>query len=195
MDRTTFEIGGKKLKLKRNDFKLIFGIACGQKKMNLAYERKNEVAMVQRRKITESRITSASIQKLITKLLRNNNNEDVKDVVRLVCLLVCLLLLYPGTGITIGWGFMKYLKNIDEMKSYDWCGAAKQHLTRSIARNINQIDRVCGCVIILLYWICEHSKIIKPNDKNAIPRFAKLNITHLGEQLVKSFLHDLKHIE
>ncbi|CAL5392707.1 unnamed protein product [Camellia sinensis] len=195
MDGTTFEIARKKLKLKRNDFKLIFGIACGQKKMNLAYRRKNEVAMVQRRKITESRMTSASIQKLITKLLRSNNNEDVEDVVRLVCLLVCLLLLYPGTGTTIGWGFMKYLENIDEMKSYDWCGAAKQYLTRSIARNINQIDRVCGCMIILLYWICEYAKIIKPNDKNPIPRFARWNITHLGEQLAKSSLHDLKHIE
>ncbi|CAL5388620.1 unnamed protein product [Camellia sinensis] len=190
MDGTTFEIAGKKLKLKRNDFKLIFGIACGQKSMNLAYGRKNEVVMVQRRKITESRMTSASIQKLIPKLLRSNNNEDVEDVVRHVCLLVCLLLLYPGTGTTIGWGFMKYLENIDEMKSYDWCGAAKQHLTRSIARNINQIDRVCGCVIILL-----HAKIIKPNDKNPIPRFARWNITHLGEQLAKSSLHDLKHIE
>ncbi|CAL5426733.1 unnamed protein product [Camellia sinensis] len=150
MDGATFEIAGKKLKLKRNTFKLIFGIACGQKKMNLAYGRKNEVAMVQRRKITKSRMTSASIQKLITKLLRSNNNEDVENIVRLVCLLVCLLLLYPGTGTTIGWGFMKYLENIDEMKSYDWCGVTKQYLTRSIARNINQIDRVCGCVIILL---------------------------------------------
>ncbi|CAL5372392.1 unnamed protein product [Camellia sinensis] len=140
-------------------------------------------------------MTSASIQKLITKLLRGNNNEDVEDVVRLVRLLVCLLLLYPGTRTTIGWGFMKYLENIDEMKSYDWCGTAKQHLTRSIARNINQIDRVCGCVIILLYWICEHAKIIKPNDKNPIPRFARWNITHLGQQLAKSSLHDLKHIE
>ncbi|CAL5383935.1 unnamed protein product [Camellia sinensis] len=140
-------------------------------------------------------MTSASIQKLITKLLRSNNNKDVEDVVRLVCLLVCLLLLYSGTGTIIGWGFMKYLENIDEMKSYDWCGAAKQHLTRSIARNINQIDRVCGCVIILLYWICEYAKIIKANDKNLIPKFAKWNIKHLGEQLAKSSLHDLKHIE
>ncbi|CAL5370438.1 unnamed protein product [Camellia sinensis] len=47
----------------------------------------------------------------------------------------------------------------------------------------------------LIYWICEHTKIIKPNDKNAIPRFEKWNITHLGEQLAKSSLHDLKHIE
>ncbi|CAL5325965.1 unnamed protein product [Camellia sinensis] len=140
-------------------------------------------------------MTSASIQKLIMKLLRSNNNKDVEDVVRLVCLLVCLLLLYPGIGTTIGWGFMKYLENIDEMKSYDWCGAAKQHLTRSIARNINQIERVCGCVIILLHWICEHAKIIKPNDKNPIPRFTRWSITHLGQQLAKSSLHDLKHIE
>ncbi|KAL7210283.1 hypothetical protein ACSBR1_031779 [Camellia fascicularis] len=195
MDGITFEIGGNTLKLKKNDFKLIFGIVCGQKKINLAYGRKNEIAMVQRRKITESRMTSASIQKLITKLLRSNNNEDVEDVVKLVCLLVCLLLLYSSTGTTIGWGFMKYLEDIDKMKSYDWCGAAKQHLTRSIASNINQIDRVCGCVIILLYWICEHTKIIKPNDKNAIPRFAKWSSTHLEEQLAKSSLHGLKHIE
>ncbi|CAL5435338.1 unnamed protein product [Camellia sinensis] len=87
MNGTTFEIGGKKLKLKRNDFKLIFGIACGQKKMNLAYGRKNEIDIVKRRKITESRMTSESIQKLIIKLLRNNKKKDREDAVRLVCLL------------------------------------------------------------------------------------------------------------
>ncbi|GMP53512.1 hypothetical protein CsSME_00018958 [Camellia sinensis var. sinensis] len=125
-------------------------------------------------------MTSASIQKLITKLLRSKKKEDREDVVRLVCLLICLLLLYPGTGTTIGWGFMKYLKDIDKMKSYDWCDTTKQHLTKSIERNINQIDKVSGCVMVILYWICEHTSTIKPNAKNAIPKFAKWNITCLG---------------
>ncbi|KAL7201535.1 hypothetical protein ACSBR1_033272 [Camellia fascicularis] len=116
MDGTTFEIAGKKLKLKRNNFKLIFGIACGQKKMNLAYGRKNE---------------------LITKLLRSNNNEDVEDVVRLVCLLVGLLLLYPGTGTTIGWGFMKYLKNIDEMNiGYVSMQRSSNQMTRTQSQDL-----------------------------------------------------------
>ncbi|KAL7182994.1 hypothetical protein ACSBR1_041643 [Camellia fascicularis] len=119
MDGTTFQIGGKKLKLKRNDFKLIFGIACGQKKINLVYGRKDDIDLVKRRKIRENRMTSASIQKLITKLLRSKKKEDREDVVRLMWLLICLLLLYPGTGTTIGWGFMKYLEDIDKMKSYD----------------------------------------------------------------------------
>ncbi|CAL5391278.1 unnamed protein product [Camellia sinensis] len=160
MDGTTFEIGGKKLKLKRNDFKLIFGIACGQKKMHLVYGRKDDIDLVKRRKIRENRMTSASIQKLITKLLRSKKKEDREDVVRLVCLLICLLLLYPGTGTTIGWGFMKYLEDIDKIKSYDWCNAAKQHLTKSIERNINQIDKVSGCVmVILLKDICEENNL------------------------------------
>ncbi|CAL5338193.1 unnamed protein product [Camellia sinensis] len=150
MNGTTFQIGGKKLKLKRNDFKLIFGIACGQKKMHLVYGRKDDIDLIKRRKIRENRMTSASIQKLITKLLRNKKNEDREDVVRLVYLLICLLLLYPGTGTTIGWGFMKYLEDIDKMKSYDWCDAAKQQLTKSIEKNINQIDKVSGCVMVVL---------------------------------------------
>ncbi|CAL5334307.1 unnamed protein product [Camellia sinensis] len=194
MDGTTFEIGGKKLKLKRNDFKLIFGIACGQKKMHLVYGRKDDIDLVKRRKIRENRMTSASIQKLITKLLRSKKKEDREDVVRLVCLLICLLLLYPGTGTTIGWGFMKYLEDIDKMKSYDWCDAAKQHLRKSIERNINQIDKVSGCVMVILYWICEHTSTIKPNAKNAIPIFVKWNITCLGQKLASSSLQELKDI-
>ncbi|CAL5372709.1 unnamed protein product [Camellia sinensis] len=194
MDGTTFQIRGKNLKLKRNDFKLIFGIACGQKKMNLVYGRKDDIDLVRRRKIRENRMTSASIQKLITELLRNKKKEDIEDVVRLVCLLICLLLLYPGTGTTIGWGFMKYLEDIDKMKSYDWCDAAKQQLTKSIERNTNQIDNVYGCVMVVLYWICEHTSTIKPNAKNAIPRFTKWNITRLGQQLTSSSLQDLKDI-
>ncbi|KAL7235023.1 hypothetical protein ACSBR1_018492 [Camellia fascicularis] len=95
----TFKIGAKKLKLKSNDFKLIFGIACGQKKMNLSYGRKNEIDMVKRRKITERRMTRTSITKLITQLLESNNNEDIEDVVKLVCLLIRLLLLYPVLGL------------------------------------------------------------------------------------------------
>ncbi|CAL5325609.1 unnamed protein product [Camellia sinensis] len=164
MNGTTFQNGGKKLKLKRNDFKLIFEIACGQKKMNLVYGRKDDIDLVKRRKIRENRITSASIQKLITKLLRSKKKEDREDIVRLVCLFICLLLLYPGTGTTIGWEFMKYLEDIDKMKSYD------------------------------CYWICEHTSTIKPNAKNAIPRFTKWNITHLGQQLASSSLQDLKDI-
>ncbi|GMP61073.1 hypothetical protein CsSME_00023682 [Camellia sinensis var. sinensis] len=139
-------------------------------------------------------MTSVSIQKLITKLLRSKKKEDREDVVRLVCLLICLLLLYPGTGTTIGWGFMKYLEDIDKMKSYDWCDAAKQQLKKSIERNINQIDKVSGCVMVVLYWICEHTSTIKPNAKNTIPRFAKWNITCLGQQLASSSLQELKDI-
>ncbi|KAL7196683.1 hypothetical protein ACSBR1_036657 [Camellia fascicularis] len=109
MDGETFKISAKKLKFKSNDFKLIFGIACGQKKMNLSYGGKNEIDMAKIRKIIESRMTRTSITKLITQFLQSNNNEDIEDVIRLVCLLICLLLLYLGTGTTIGWGFMKYI--------------------------------------------------------------------------------------
>ncbi|GMP56037.1 hypothetical protein CsSME_00020660 [Camellia sinensis var. sinensis] len=125
-------------------------------------------------------MTSVSIQKLITKLLRNKKKEDREVVVRLACLLICLLLLYPGTNTIIGWGFMKYLEDIDKMKSYDWCDAAKQQLTKSIERNINQIDKVSGCVMVVLYWIRKHTSTIKSNAKNALPGFAKWNITCLG---------------
>ena len=118
--------------------------------MNLVYGRKYDIDLVKRRKIRENRMTSASIQKLITKLLRSYNKKDREDVIRLVCLLICLLLLYPDTGTTIDWEFMKYIEDIHKMKFYDWCGTAKQQLTRSIASNMNQIDKVSGCVIILL---------------------------------------------
>ncbi|CAL5332074.1 unnamed protein product [Camellia sinensis] len=45
-----------------------------------------------------------------------------------------------------------------------------------------------------MYWICEHTSTIKPNAKNAIPRFAKWNITCLGHQLASSSSKELKDI-
>ncbi|CAL5338778.1 unnamed protein product [Camellia sinensis] len=184
MDGTTFQIGGKKLKLKRNDFKLIFGIACGQKKMHLVYGRKDDIDLVKRRKIRENRMTSASIQKLITKLLRSKKKEDRGDVVRLVCLLICLLLLYPVTGTTIGWGFMKYLEDIDKMKSYDWCDAAKQQLTKLIERNINQIDKVSGCVMVILFILARAKRYcgeIQDEDKDEDADFQQQNQAEISE--------------
>ncbi|KAI8530560.1 hypothetical protein RHMOL_Rhmol11G0069300 [Rhododendron molle] len=51
-----FLIGGKKIAITRNDIKLIFGIACGNKPIGDLNKKKNDVAFATRRGIQEARI-------------------------------------------------------------------------------------------------------------------------------------------
>ncbi|GMP47069.1 hypothetical protein CsSME_00014996 [Camellia sinensis var. sinensis] len=37
-------------------------------------------------------------------------------------------------------------------------------------------DKVTGCVVALLYWICEHSMLVKPETESMFPRFMRWDI-------------------
>ncbi|KAI8572667.1 hypothetical protein RHMOL_Rhmol01G0217200 [Rhododendron molle] len=83
-----FLIGGKKIAITRNDIKLIFGIACGNKPIGDLNKKKSDVAFATRRGIKEARIGSKKMKDMINEILQKREepmpDEDIRDVVRLM---------------------------------------------------------------------------------------------------------------
>lgn len=84
-----FKIGQKLLKLTKHDIRLIFGLCCGDKHMDLAYANKESIDLVKRRKIKPKRLTTARIKAILNEALKGNCKEDGEDVVRLLCMYLC----------------------------------------------------------------------------------------------------------
>ncbi|GMP96043.1 hypothetical protein CsSME_00044860 [Camellia sinensis var. sinensis] len=65
------------------------------------------------------------------------------------------------------------------MKAYDWEGAIWTTLIESIKGFYSKPEKVTRCVTALLFWICEHTNLIKANRGDGFPKFMKWNINKL----------------
>ncbi|GMP26126.1 hypothetical protein CsSME_00002704 [Camellia sinensis var. sinensis] len=53
----------------------------------------------------------------------------------------------------------------------------------SLGQNYGKPGRVTGCVMLLMYWLCEHTTILQPRNPNAIPRCVKWDLTALHSNM------------
>ncbi|KAI8544201.1 hypothetical protein RHMOL_Rhmol08G0277600 [Rhododendron molle] len=127
-----FLIGGKKIAITRNDIKLIFGIACGNKPIGDLNKKKSDIAFATRRGIKEVRIGSKKMKDMINEILQKREesmtDEDIRDVVRLVCMFICLTLFFSTSGVTIAWTYVHCMEKIEEIKDYDWAQSITETL-------------------------------------------------------------------
>ncbi|KAG5560023.1 hypothetical protein RHGRI_003340 [Rhododendron griersonianum] len=178
-----FKIGQKLLKLTKHDIRLIFGLCCGDKHMDLAYASKESIDLVKRRKIKPKRLTATGIKAILYKALKGNGKEDVEDVVRLLCMYLCCTLFFSKPGTKIGWVYLHYMHDLKSMKDYDWCEAIRYTLMNSIEKYQLQPEKASGCVITLLYWLCEHTTILGAENGEVYPRLLKWNILELQSKI------------
>ncbi|KAL7209396.1 hypothetical protein ACSBR1_031016 [Camellia fascicularis] len=59
---------------------------------------------------------------------------------------------------------------------YDWTATIRNTLIGSLNEIRKRLEKVTGCVVSLLFLICEHSNIITPERPNVTPRFFRWNI-------------------
>lgn len=78
---------------------------------------------------------------------------------------------------------MRYIDDLKTIRAYGWTGAILQTLMGSIKGFYHTLEKVTGCVVALLYWICEHSTIVKPETENMFPRFLKWDIGALVSKM------------
>ncbi|CAL5403192.1 unnamed protein product [Camellia sinensis] len=109
-----------------------------------------------------------------------------------ITLNLCLKLLMPTTGHTLCWSFLNYVDNLNNIKKYNWVEAIKDTLMNSMANANNNPKHATGCVMLLLYWHCEHNKLLRPSNKEGFPRFMKWN---LGKMYSKWKHISLAHFE
>ncbi|KAI8556409.1 hypothetical protein RHMOL_Rhmol05G0250700 [Rhododendron molle] len=146
-----FLIGGKKVAITRNDIKLIFGIACGNKPIGDLNKKKSDVAFATRRGIQEARI-----------------------------------------GVTIAWTYVHCMEKIEEIKDYDWAQSIAETLNTSMHKFHDKPRDATGCVVALMYWICEHTDLIARPKNEAIPRLLNWNTFDLKKRF--DDLEDLSNV-
>ncbi|KAK9267478.1 hypothetical protein L1049_009904 [Liquidambar formosana] len=194
-DWNAFRISNKLVKLRSNDIALIFGIHGGNKNITLGGVSRPNEEIKKRMCGDANRLTPPIIEKLIFEALKGEMEENNEDVARLLCLYAFVTVFFPTSSTQLSWSYMTYVEDLDNMKDYNWPAAIRSNLEASIEHSHTKPENVTGCVIALLYWLCEHSSILKPTKKNAIPRFLKWNLGKLTKVLSKISLQTLKSDE
>ncbi|GMP22367.1 hypothetical protein CsSME_00000422 [Camellia sinensis var. sinensis] len=139
-----------------------------------------------------SRISVKSLREALGDALVGTTRVDVEDVARIMCLFIVATLLLPTTGLTVGWAFVALVEDLEMMNSYAWSTAVASTLTTSIHCSLGSPKNVTGCVLLLLYWLCEHTTRIQPQGKNLCPRLLRWDLSTLRKKLMKRSLQTLK---
>ncbi|XP_058185765.1 uncharacterized protein LOC131302990 [Rhododendron vialii] len=156
-----FKLGGKTLRITRDDIFSIFGITGGSEKVSFKYGSREGVEMVRRGYIEAKRLSSSSLKELVKQYAVRNNKARRLDFVRLLCAYLLHSLFFP-VRTTVKWVYLEHVEDLARLRNYDWCGAVLDELMTSIRQHHDDPRRVSRCVVVLLYWLCEHTNLVKP---------------------------------
>ncbi|KAL7209232.1 hypothetical protein ACSBR1_030880 [Camellia fascicularis] len=184
--KDAFYIGEKKMNIHDNDIKLIFGVDCGIKPMDISYGAKPKTDIINKRCKNVSRLTSKWIRTFLTEALKDKKKDDNEEVARLVCMYACQKLLFLTSGETIGWGYYAHVVPLESMQEYDWAKQIRTMLTSSISQNDKKLEKVTGCVMLLM-----HTTILQPHKPNAFPRCVKWDLTALQKKMKTTTFVDI----
>ncbi|TQD95012.1 hypothetical protein C1H46_019357 [Malus baccata] len=117
----------------------------------------------------------------------------------------CLIILYLFNTNMLGslagklpWSLAKNCNSNDNINQYNWANEITKYLMKSIdrtqKRKIYKQPTVSGAVVLLLYWICDHTTIINPiegKDKRS-PTTVKWDLANIHEKIYKEANENLE---
>ncbi|KAI8573254.1 hypothetical protein RHMOL_Rhmol01G0264100 [Rhododendron molle] len=87
-------------------------------------------------------------------------------------------------GTQISWSFVQLMEDLPAMSNYNWSQAILNNLMKSVEAYATKPKDVAGCVMLLLYWLCERTNIIEQETRLfTVPRILKWNLPKLKEKL------------
>ncbi|KAH7857113.1 hypothetical protein Vadar_009125 [Vaccinium darrowii] len=185
-----FRLGMESVELTPADMVSIFGISCGNECVSLKYACQEKVELVARRKISK-RLTSTSLKQHLRKYVASDEKDDIEDVARLLYVYLCHTFFFP-TATTVKWVYLNHVEDLDRLRGYDWNGAIINELMSSITKHLHEPAKVKGCVMALLYWLCEHTNLSEALDPEHPLGIVKWNISKVVSNFKKTRLKDLK---
>ncbi|KAG5562215.1 hypothetical protein RHGRI_005076 [Rhododendron griersonianum] len=76
------------------------------------------------------------------------------------------------------------MEDLPAMSNYNWSQAILDNLMKSVEAYATKPKDVAGCVMLLLYWLCERTNIIEQEtQRSTVPRILKWNLPKLKEKL------------
>ncbi|KAH7866694.1 hypothetical protein Vadar_023676 [Vaccinium darrowii] len=120
-----------------------------------------------------------------------DDTDDVEDVVKLLCLYILHTFFFP-MGINVKWVLFECVDDLERMRRYDWNGAIIKELMTSIKKYHKEPRKVSGCVMSLLYWLCEHTTLAQPLHPEHTLGIVRWSIPKLVNKFKKVWIKDLK---
>ncbi|KAG5565787.1 hypothetical protein RHGRI_001644 [Rhododendron griersonianum] len=190
-DTGGFKLGGKTIRITRDDIFSIFGITGGSEKVSFKYGSREVVEMVRRGSIVAERLSSSSLKELVKEYALRNNKAGREDFVRLLCAYLLHSLFFPA-GTTVNWVYLERVEDLVRLRNYDWCAAIVDQLMMSIRQHHDNPRRVSRCVVVLLYWLCEHTNLVKPLHPEESLGIIKWRTMDLGKAFGEIALNELE---
>lgn len=192
-DEEKFRVGkkGQLLDITSADLVSFFGIQGGEDFVSLQYGCKEAVKFVTRRGIVDKRLTTTLVKDLLDEYVKGDETDDVEDVARLLCVYILHTFFFP-MGLNVKWVLCERVDDLERMRRYDWNGAILKELMSSIKKYHKEPRKVSGCVMLLLYWLCEHTTLAKPLHPKHPLGIVRWSIPELVNKFKKVWIKDLK---
>ncbi|XP_058181215.1 uncharacterized protein LOC131299648 [Rhododendron vialii] len=191
-----FKLGGKSVKITAKEVTLIFGIQSGPKRIVL-----NPTPRVPKSDFADRLcpgpkgqriLTIPLLREFFTKAVKGTTLQDANDLARVLCLLLIGTLFFANTQARVSWGYLEFVEYLDNSTSYDWATFITEDVIQELNKRASlKPTKVGGCVMGLMYWLCEHVSLINQGDPQIIPRFIKWRIGDLTNALRTNNLDSL----
>ncbi|KAH7844018.1 hypothetical protein Vadar_023422 [Vaccinium darrowii] len=187
-----FMLGEKSVRITYDEIGLIFGITSGTRRILLGPQtKKPDTAFVNRNFDRTTRMNYAGMKDRITTLIhmpskgkkeKGLEQEAEKDLARMLTLYVLGTVFFKTTGPNFNWSYIEFVENLEECNKYAWSKYITDFLVTELDKKCENPATVGGCAVALLYWFCEHTKIMEPSEPH-VPRFMKWKLNELDAKL------------
>ncbi|XP_058186503.1 uncharacterized protein LOC131303580 [Rhododendron vialii] len=125
-------------------------------------------------------MTNSSLKEYFQIAVKEKDDESANDVARVLTLYLISMVFLPSTESRVSWNLIEFVEDLDKISSYDWATFFTDKLIRQLNDNIETPASTGGCITGLLYWLCEHVKLVSQRDPTNFPRFVKWRFTDLS---------------
>ncbi|KAL8490076.1 hypothetical protein ACS0TY_025827 [Phlomoides rotata] len=196
-DVESFVVGRELISLKRRDVQLIFGLCGGDIDIPLKgveYEISPWIRRCFRSEIDTLKskfiLYKNVIYKKLSEVLSMSDGTSIGDAARLTHLYLMAAVLSPNRNASISPHLALYLEKVDDACRYDWCGYVVNMLLNQLKSTKN--TKAGGCTMLLPFWLCEHTNLVRPVNEVGFPRFLKWDLNDLEKQHKLLKLTDLE---
>ncbi|CAL8130001.1 unnamed protein product [Prunus armeniaca] len=183
--------------MKSNDVAEIFGLPNSGKKLpSTTTSTRPKLQFVEKYFARYKKITKTSIDKCLNLALEDETEEGAMDVTRLIILQLFMTNLFCNSGCTLAWTYTTTIDTLEEMGKYNWARGVLDYMYFGLEQaKKNKKDKkkqpsVSGCLILILYWLCQRSNLLTPipGREQMTPAAVKWSLQELSAKL-----HHLKN--
>ncbi|CAL9007057.1 unnamed protein product [Prunus brigantina] len=180
--------------MKSKDVAEIFGLPNSGKKLpSTTTSTRPKLHFVEKYFMRYKKITKTSIDKCLNLALEDETKEGAMDVTRLIILQLFMTNLFCNSGCTLAWTYTTTIDTLEEMGKYNWAQGVLDYMyfgLEQAKKDKKKQPSVSGCLILILYWLCQRSNLLTPipGREQMTPAAVKWSLQELSAKL-----HHLKN--